>query len=678
MLELESYAAGRWVGPGPGAREIASAVTARPIARAGNDTLDVAAMAGHARDVGGPALRALTFHQRAAALKALALYLDARKEALYALSRHAGSTRADAMIDVDGGIGTLFAFSSKARRELPDGHILVDGDLEMLSRDGSFVGQHIATSKQGVAVHINAFNFPVWGMLEKLAPTLLAGVPAIVKPATATAYVAEACFRDMLASGAFPDGAFQFVAGGLGDLLDRLGPQDVVSFTGSAHTAMALRGNPALIAASVPFIAEQDSLNASLLGPDVDRDAPEFDLFVKEVVREMTAKAGQKCTAIRRILVPQAMAEPLIEAVAERLGRVVIGDPALERVRMGALSGAEQKRDVLANAARIGAEATRVFGEDVPRIEGEAAQEGAFVSPMLFHCRDADGASAVHEVEAFGPVATVMAYRDLAHGATLMNRGGGSLVASVITHDPAVARQVALSAGAWHGRLYVNDRVSMKASTGHGAPLPVMVHGGPGRAGGGEELGGIRGVMHYMQRTAVQGSPDMIAAVTGRHVPGATTITAGAHPFTKRYGELVIGETLTAGPRTVTLEDIEHFAEFTGDRFYAHMDEEAAAANPFFPGRVAHGYLLLAFAAGLFVTARPRAGAREHRAHRSDVREARGAGGRDLRGADGQGPQAARAGLWRGPLARRHHQPARRAGRILRAEDDERVLEPVQ
>lgn len=602
IREISSYAAGQWVAPGEGARNIASAITGEVIARAGNAALDVQLMLDHARNTGGPALRRLTFHDRARMLKALAQHLNEHKQALYDISFDTGATQADHLIDIDGGIGTLFVFASKGRREMPDGQVYLDGAPEQLSRQGSFQGLHVCTPLQGVAVHINAFNFPVWGMLEKLAPTLLAGVPAIVKPATDSCYVTEAAVRLMLESGILPEGALQFVAGGLGDMLDRLTCQDVVSFTGSAATALKLRANPNILAASVRFVAEQDSLNASILGPDAVPGSPEFDLFIKEVVREMTVKAGQKCTAIRRIIAPEEQVPAVIEALRARLGKTVIGDPRLEQTRMGALISAAQKRDVLEKAAIIATEAERVFGDPEDfEVVGANSDKGAFLPPMLFHCAEPDRAERVHDTEAFGPVSTVMGYRDLGHALELANRGQGSLVASVITHDPQVAREAVLAAGAFHGRLYFNDRVSMKEATGHGSPLPHMVHGGPGRAGGGEEMGGVRGVMHYMQRTAVQGSPDMLTAVGGRWVPGATEIEGPAHPFTRRFGELQIGETLHSAARTVTLEDIEHFAHFTGDTFYAHMDEEAARRNPFFPGRVAHGYLLLSFAAGLFV-----------------------------------------------------------------------------
>ncbi|MBQ0803280.1 MAG: phenylacetic acid degradation bifunctional protein PaaZ [Sulfitobacter sp.] len=606
MRDIQSFAAGQWINPRAGSRNIASAITGDVIARAGNDALDIQAMLAYAHDVGGPALRKLTFHDRAKMLKALATYLKEHKQSLYDLSFDTGGTKSDHMIDVDGGIGTMQVYAAKGRREMPDDQVFLDGPPEQLGRSGQFMGRHICTPLQGVAVHINAFNFPVWGMLEKLAPTLLAGVPAIVKPATATCYVTEACFRLMIQSGILPDGAIQLVTGGLGDMLDHLDCQDVVSFTGSAETANKLRSNPALLERSVRFASEQDSLNASVLGSDAAPGTPEFDLFVKEVQREMTAKAGQKCTAIRRIMVPEPHVDAMIAAISARLAKVTIGDPRLETTKMGALVSQSQRRDVLEKAALIGAEAERVFGDpDSFAVDGADCEKGAFVPPMLFHCTDPDNAIRVHDTEAFGPVSTIMPYRDTDHAIALLNKGKGSLVASVITRDGDIARQMAMGAGAFHGRLYFNNRDSMAEATGHGAPLPHMVHGGPGRAGGGEELGGIRGVMHYMQRTAIQGSPDILTAIGKQWVPGATEISDRDHPFTRVFGDLDLGETFNSASRTISLDDIETFAHFTGDTFYAHMDEDAAKANPFFPGRVAHGYLLLSFAAGLFVQPDP-------------------------------------------------------------------------
>ena len=603
MHQVHSFACGQWIAPGTGARAIASAITGDVIAQAGNDALNVLAMRTYARDVGAPALQAMTFHDRARMIKAMALHLRDHRQTLYDLSFDTGGTQSDHMIDVDGGIGTLLVYASKGRREMPDGQVYVDGAPEQLGRSGHFLGQHICTPLQGVAVHINAFNFPVWGMLEKIAPTLLAGMPAIVKPATATCYVTEACVRLIIDSGLLPNGALQLISGRTGDLLDHLDCQDIVTFTGSAETAQQLRSNTNLLANAVRFTAEQDSLNASILGPDAAPGTPEFDLFLKEVTREMTAKAGQKCTAIRRIMVPQSQVDAVIAALTDSLSAITIGDPRDKATRMGALVSNAQKNDVLAKAALIEAEAKRVCGD--PDDFAMAGSPGAFLPPMLFHCADPDNARAVHDIEAFGPVSTVMPYRDLNHAAQLLNRGKGSLVASVITRDGDLARALTLACAPFHGRLYFNNRDSMAEATGHGAPMPHMVHGGPGRAGGGEELGGIRGVLHYMQRTAVQGSPDILSAITGQWVPGGTETTDKPHPFTRPFADLTIGDTLYSGTRTVTLDDIETFAHFTGDTFYAHMDEDAARANPFFPGRVAHGYLLLSFAAGLFVQPDP-------------------------------------------------------------------------
>ncbi|MEP1941625.1 MAG: phenylacetic acid degradation bifunctional protein PaaZ, partial [Sulfitobacter sp.] len=581
IQDVKSYAAGQWIGSDSAAREIRSAVTGAVIARAGNSALDVHEMLDHARRVGGPNLRKMTFHQRAKMLKALAAYLGQHKQRLYDISFATGATQNDNLIDIDGGIGTMFVFASKGRREMPDAHVYLDGEVEQLSRNGTFLGQHICTPLQGVAVHINAFNFPVWGMLEKLAPTLLAGVPAIVKPATASCYVTQMAVEIMLDSGLLPEGALQLVSGGLGDMLSHLDSQDVVGFTGSAVTAFKLRSAPNILQKSIRFVAEQDSLNASILGPDAVYGTPEFDLFIKEVTREMTTKAGQKCTAIRRIMAPQTQVPAVIEALQTSLAKVVIGDPSDAATRMGALVSAGQKADVLEKAAIIGQEAERVFGDpDHFDVHGASADAGAFVPPMLFHCENPDAAVNVHAVEAFGPVSTLMPYTDVAHAVALANKGQGSLVASVITRDGDVARQVALGAGAFHGRLYFNNRDSMKESTGHGSPLPHMVHGGPGRAGGGEELGGVRGVMHYMQRTAIQGSPDILTAVAQKWVPGAAETPHDDHPFTRTFNQLQLGETLYTQPRSVSVEDIEKFANFTGDTFYAHMDDAAAKRNP--------------------------------------------------------------------------------------------------
>ena len=604
-LHLANFAEGHWV-HAAGGPEAVSAVTGEPVALTGSQGLDFGAMARFARETGGPALRRLTFHDRARMLKALAVAVNERKEELYELAYDTGCTRPDNWGDIEGGAATLFSYSGKGRRELPPERILVDGPPENLSKTGTFIGQHVFTPLQGVAVHINAFNFPVWGMLEKLAPTLLAGVPAIVKPATATSYVTERCFRILIEAGVLPPGALQLIVGSVGDLLEHMTAQDVVSFTGSAQTAMKLQANPVIARQSTRFIAERDSLNATLLGPDAAPGTPEFDLFVKEVVREMTTKAGQKCTAIRRAFVPAEHIDAVQQAVADRLSRVVVGDPRAEPVKMGALVSQDQRQSVRDAVQAISGEARIVFGDlDEVEVHGADAQRGSFLSPILLRCDRPLDALLVHETEAFGPVATLMPYRDLDEGIALCNKGEGSLVMSLFTHDPEVATEVVLGAGAWHGRVLISDRDCAKESTGHGNPLPNLIHGGPGRAGGGEEMGGIRGVTHYMQRTALQGSPRTLGRIVNRWMPGGPQLEGERHPFRLHLSELEIGTTLNTALRTVTLEDIEHFAAFTGDTFYAHMDEEAAAANPFFPGRVAHGYLLLSFAAGLFVDAAP-------------------------------------------------------------------------
>ncbi|MDB4224841.1 phenylacetic acid degradation bifunctional protein PaaZ [Granulosicoccus sp.] len=606
LIKVQSYAYGDWIDPSGSARTIASAIDGSELAIAGSDSLQFQDMIHYAKEHGGPALRRQSFHDRARMIKALALHLREHRDALYTLSYNTGATLSDSQIDIDGGIGTLLVFASKGRREMPDDTIYLDGDVEMLSRQGTFLGQHVCTSLRGVAVHINAYNFPVWGMLEKLGPCLLAGVPAIIKPATSTGYVAEAAFKILIDSGLLPTGAIQLVSGGTGDLLDHLGSQDVVSFTGSASTALSLRSKPTILSRAVRFVAEQDSLNASVLGPDAIPGTPEFDLFIRESVRELSAKAGQKCTAIRRIMAPEQHTSAVIQALSSALDKIVIGHPANKSTQMGALVSHSQRQDVLNKVESLSNECDRVYGDpDNFTVVDADAKKGAFLPPMILHCQDPTNAIAVHHTEAFGPVATVMPYRDNEHAMTLLNKADGSLVASIITHDADIAREYVIGSAAFHGRLYFNDRTSMDESTGHGSPLPHMVHGGPGRAGGGEELGGIRGVMHYMQRTAIQGSPDILTRIGKQWVPGSNTNTQPSHPFTRNFHDLNIGESIQTAYRTITLDDIEHFAKFTGDEFYAHMDEEAAAASPFFPGRVAHGYLLLSFAAGLFVEPSP-------------------------------------------------------------------------
>src|SRR5437763_2347241 len=600
--QLLNYERDRWIA-GDGSVEIVSAIDGAPVAVTGSGGLDFGGMLRHAREIGGPALRKLTFHERARMIKALGLAIMDRKEALYELNYLTGGTRKDGWIDIEGGAGTLFSFSSKGRRELPDAHVLLDGQLEGLSKKGTFVGQHIYTSLQGAAVHINAFNFPVWGMLEKLAPTLLAGVPAIVKPASATSYLTEAAFRIMIEAKILPAGAVQLIVGHVGDLFDHLSCQDIVSFTGSASTAMKLQTHPVIARESVRFVAERDSLNASLLGPDAAPGTPEFDLFIKEVATEMIVKAGQKCTAIRRAMAPAAYLDAVQQALGERLARTKVGDPRAEGTRMGALVSISQRDDVRRRIAELEAAGARIVSGD-PSAEPQIAG-GAFLSPVLLRTDDPWRNDAVHDCEPFGPVSTIMPYADIDDAIALANRGRGSLVLSLFTHLPEAAREFVQGAAAFHGRMLVIDRTSAAESTGHGSPLPVLVHGGPGRAGGSEEMGGVRGVKHYMQRTAIQSSPAMIAAISEQYVPGAPKHVIDVHPFRRRMSELNIGDTWKTGSRTVTIADIEHFAEFTGDKFYAHMDEEAARASPIFEGRVAHGYLILSFAAGLFVDPDP-------------------------------------------------------------------------
>ncbi|HEY4645514.1 MAG TPA: phenylacetic acid degradation bifunctional protein PaaZ, partial [Steroidobacteraceae bacterium] len=601
-MQLKSFVQGRWHAGERNPVMLRDATSGEVIASASAEGIDFGGMLQFARAVGGPNLRRMTFHERAAMLKALAKHLTEHKDELYALSSSTGATKGDSWIDIDGGISTLFVYASKGTRELPNGRVYVEGATEALSKSGAFVGQHICVPLEGAAVHINAFNFPVWGMLEKLAPTLLAGVPAIVKPATATSYLTELAFRRIVESGILPEGSIQLICGSVGDLFDHLTCQDVVSFTGSASTARSLRQHRRVTEQSVRFVAETDSINSSLLGPDAGPGTAEFDLFVREVVREMTVKAGQKCTAIRRAIVPVNLSGEVVSALQAALAKIVVGDPRLENVRMGPLASLSQRREVLQQVELLKQEAQLVAG-DPQKFEtaGADREKGAFVPPLLLLCSKPAAGRAVHSVEAFGPVCTVIPYRDIDEAIAFARRGDGSLVGSVFTADDRVAARLVLGLSPFHGRVLVVNRHCAKESTGHGSPLPHLIHGGPGRAGGGEEMGGIRGVLHYMQRTAVQGTPDVIAAVTKRWVKGGTQRDPGKHPFRKPYHDLVIGDTFNSGERLVTLEDIERFAELSGDHFYAHMDESAAARNPLFGGRVAHGYFLVSAAAGLFV-----------------------------------------------------------------------------
>ncbi|MGC8102337.1 phenylacetic acid degradation bifunctional protein PaaZ [Metapseudomonas otitidis] len=601
---LQSFIGGRWIGQ-HGAQVLRSALNGQPLFRTHEETPDFAEAVDFGRTRGVPALMALDFQQRAARLKALALYLNERKEQLYALSHHSGATRADSWIDIEGGTGTLFAYAGVGARELPSGNLVHEGPALPLGKQNQFAGTHILVPRGGVAVHINAFNFPIWGMLEKFAPTFLAGMPCIVKPASATSYLTEATARLMHESGLLPEGSLQLVIGSTGDLLDRLQGQDVVTFTGSADTAAKLRVNANLVRHSIPFNAEADSLNCAILAPEITPDDPEFDLFVKEVAREMTVKAGQKCTAIRRAIVPAKHIDAVAERLRERLAKVVVGDPSVEGVKMGALASHAQQADVAERVNALLAGSELLFGaRDGFAPRGEGVAEGAFFAPTLLRARNPHAEGGAHDIEAFGPVSTLMAYEDLDEAVALAARGKGSLVASLVTKDPAVAARVVPVMGALHGRVHILDREAAAESTGHGSPLPMLKHGGPGRAGGGEELGGLRAVKHYLQRTAVQGSPSMLAAVTREHVRGARVIETEVHPFRRWFDELQIGESLLTHRRTVTEADIVNFGCLSGDHFYMHFDELAARDSQF-GKRIAHGYFVLSAAAGLFVSPAP-------------------------------------------------------------------------
>ncbi|ATG50515.1 phenylacetic acid degradation bifunctional protein PaaZ [Brachybacterium vulturis] len=621
---VPSYVRDGWWLPAEDSRlaVVADASTGEPVARFGAEGLDLGEVVEHARTVGRRTLGEMSLHERALRLKELAKHLFGQREELYEITVSSGVTTKDNLVDVDGGIGTLFTYSSKGRRELPNSNVVTEGPIEQLSADGSFLGGHVLTRIPGVAAQINAFNFPVWGMLEKFAPAFIAGVPTLVKPATPTGYITAAAVRMMVESGLLPDGSLQLISGSARGLLDVLDHRDMLSFTGSADTAGALRSHPHVVHGGVRFTAEADSLNAAVLGPDATEGTPEFDAFIRAVVTEMTVKAGQKCTAIRRVIVPEAQREAVTAALGRRIrDKVVLGDPRAAGVTMGALASRDQLRDVrgaveemLAAGGRIahGALETPV----VRTLSGEdaTADEGAFLAPIVLTWED-PGAEAVHSREAFGPVTSVLGYRDLDDAVRLAARGGGSLVATVCTHDPDTARELTVGIAGHHGRVHLLDRDTARSSTGHGAAMPQLVHGGPGRAGGGEELGGTRAVKHHMQRTAVQGSPDLLTAVTGLWHTGAAQRLAGdpefggsaeeIHPFRKSLAELRLGDGVASGLRTVSEEEISAFAQTTGDTFYAHTDPEAAAANPFFPGIVAHGYLLVSWGAGLFVDPAP-------------------------------------------------------------------------
>ncbi|HHQ6539489.1 TPA: phenylacetic acid degradation bifunctional protein PaaZ [Serratia fonticola] len=603
MQQLTSYLSGAWVYGQGQSREIQHAVTGEPLYQVCSDGLPLAASLSYARKLGGTALAKMTFQQRAQMMKAVAKHLLANKEALYQISYQTGATRNDSWVDIEGGIATLFSYAGLAGRELPDDSLWPEDELIPLSKQSQFAARHVLTSRPGVALHINAFNFPCWGMLEKLAPTWLAGMPAIIKPATASAQLTQAMVKLIIDSGLVPEGALQLICGGVGDMFDHLDYQDAVTFTGSAQTGQKLRSHPRLLEKSIAFTMEADSLNCCVLGEDVTPEMPEFALFIKEVSREMTSKAGQKCTAIRRIIVPVARIAEVQQALLQRLAGVKIGDPQLEQVRMGALVNQEQRDDVQQKVEfllRNGCEPLCGATLDKLEVVGDGAQSGAFYPITLLYCADPFRHQAVHGTEAFGPVATLMPYQTTEQAIELALLGQGSLAGSLVTADAELASQFIRATACAHGRMLVLDRHAATESTGHGSPLPLLVHGGPGRAGGGEELGGLRAVKHYMQRTAIQGSPSMLAAISREWVRGADVVEEQVHPFRKYFEQLQIGESLLTARRTITEADLVNFACLSGDHFYAHMDK-IGAAESLFGERVAHGYFVVSAAAGLFV-----------------------------------------------------------------------------
>lgn len=599
LTQLRNYANGQWIAGTEEGEILYNAITGEPLYAASSKGLDFSDMMQYARSK-GTALRKMTFHERGRMLKALAMYLLERKEKYYQISAYTGATRADSWVDIEGGIGNLFANAS-LRRQFPDETYYVDGDAVPLSKNGTFIGHHIMVPKRGVAIHINAFNFPVWGMLEKIAVNFLAGVPAIVKPATLTSFLTEAVVEDIIASGILPDGALQLICGSARGILDYVQNGDVVTFTGSASTGMMLKAHPRLIEESVPFNMEADSLNCCVLGSDVTMDMPEFDIFIKEVAREITTKAGQKCTAIRRVIVPEKMMEDVQIALGKRLAGTKVGDPSVEGVRMGSLAGMSQKQEVLDKIALLKKSQEIVIGDlENYEITGADKNKGAFLPPVVFRNDSPFTNTDVHEVEAFGPVSTIMPYKNLEEAIELSKMGKGSLVSSIITNDKKIARDYTLEAATMHGRILVLNNECAKESTGHGSPMPMLIHGGPGRAGGGEEMGGKRGVLHYMQRTAIQGSPTMITAITDVYQQGAKGNITDVHPFKKYFEELHIGDQLITESREITSEDIDKFAALSGDNFYAHK-VETDFSGTMFDQQVAHGYFIMSVAAGLFV-----------------------------------------------------------------------------
>ena len=600
MKNYENYTLGKWiVGDGEGT-PLFNAITGEELGRASSQGLDFAEMMRYARKVGGPSLRKMTFQERGLMLKKLALHLHSIKNKFYPVSFQTGATKIDSWIDIEGGIGNLFTNAS-LRRQFPDLPYHVEGNAAPLSKNGTFIGHHIMVPKQGVAIHINAFNFPIWGMLEKIAVNLMAGVPAIVKPATLTSYLTEFMVREIIDSKILPEGSLQLICGSARGILDNVTSEDIVTFTGSAETGKMLKSHPRIIEEAVPFNMEADSLNCSVLGQDAIPGTAEFDLFIKEVQKEMTVKAGQKCTAIRRIIVPEKLVEDVQIALGKRLAKTTIGDPTAEGVRMGSLAGNEQKVEVTEKIHQLSKSQEIVFGnlEDFEVI-GADKNKGAFIPPILFLNTDPFNQTDCHNIEAFGPVSTMLPYKDINEAIELARMGKGSLVCSMITNDMKIAEEFVTGAASMHGRILILNEACAKESTGHGSPMPLLTHGGPGRAGGGEEMGGIRGVKHYLQRTAIQGHPTTITTLTKQYQVGAKQNTEGPHIFKKHFEEIEIGDTVITDKHLVTLDNIEDFAELSGDKFYAHMDENSLEGT-IFTERVAHGYYIMSRAAGLFV-----------------------------------------------------------------------------
>jgi oxepin-CoA hydrolase/3-oxo-5,6-dehydrosuberyl-CoA semialdehyde dehydrogenase len=599
-MKLKNYILGQWIeGEGEGT-ELFNAITGKAIATVSTKGISFEEVLAYGRNVGNKNLRKMTFHERGRMIKELALFLHAKKDLFYQLSWATGATKMDSWIDIEGGIGNLFAYSS-LRRQFPDTPFCVDGDSVPMSKGGTFSATHIMTPKTGVAVHINAYNFPIWGMLEKIAVNLLAGVPAVVKPATVTAYLTELMVQEIHKSKILPEGALQLIVGSARGIVDHVDWQDVVTFTGSAFTGRQLKSQPNVINNSVPFNLEADSLNATVLGEDSVPGTPEFDIFVKEVTREMTVKAGQKCTAIRRILVPENLVGDVQKAVSARLDKTTIGDPQVDGVRMGSLAGLDQRDEVFEKVNQLAQSQEIVYGSlDQVSVTGADQNKGAFMSPILMYNDNPLEKTDVHNTEAFGPVSTIMPYKNLEEAIQITQMGMGSLVTSITTADNNIATEFVMGAAPFNGRILINNRDSAKESTGHGSPMPMLTHGGPGRAGGGEEMGGKRGVYHYMQRTSIQGSPTTLGAVTQVYQPGGTYLETPVHVFKKHFEELEIGETVITHKRTITESDIVNFANVSWDHFYAHTDVTSLDGT-IFEQRVAHGYFILSAAAGLFV-----------------------------------------------------------------------------